>query len=169
VWLASGQIIEHPPLDNGETNEYRRFVKEVITEGQTGPRATALALVSSVAHQFWANRKVAGAFWFEHTAPSSNKYLLHTSPQTVQLAERVVGWHVTYAIIEEELRGQNVSGECSTKRNETNMHHLDSPPPLTLRFVWALLLRKSRLRVQGCDPGRQTLFLLTRRMKWWQM
>ena len=169
VWLASAQIIEHPPLDNGETNEYKRFVKEVITEGQTGPRATALALVSSVAHQFWANRKVAGAFWFEHAAPSSNKYLLHTSPQTVQLAERVVGWHVPYAIIEEELRGQNVSRERSMERNGTNMHHLDSPPLSTLRFAWALLLRKSKLGVQECDPGRQTLYLLTRRTRWWRM
>ena len=110
VWLASGQIVEHPPLDNGETNEYRRFVKEVITEGQTGPRATALALVSSVAHTFWANRKVAGTFWFEPATPPSNKYVLHTSQQTAQLAERVVGWHVPYSIVEEELRGQNVSG-----------------------------------------------------------
>jgi hypothetical protein len=110
VWLASGQIIEHPPLDNGETNEYRRFIKEVITEGQTGPRATTLALISSVAHNFWAIRKVSGAFWFEHSAPPANKYVLHTSPQTAQLAERVVGWHVPYSIVEEELRGQNVRG-----------------------------------------------------------
>lgn len=109
VWLASGQIIEHPPLDNGETNEYRRFIKEVITEGQTGPRATTLALISSVAHNFWANRKVSGAFWFEHSAPPANKFVVHTSQQTAQLAERVLGWHVPYAIVEEELRGQNVS------------------------------------------------------------
>jgi Temperature dependent protein affecting M2 dsRNA replication len=114
VWLASGQIIEHPPLDNGETNEYRRFVKEVITEGQTGPRATALALISSVVHSFWANRKVAGIFWFEHPTPPSNKHVSHTSQQTVQLAERVGGWHVPYVIVEEELRGQNVSGETFT-------------------------------------------------------
>jgi hypothetical protein len=46
VWLTSGQIVEGPPLDNGETTEYKRFVKEVVTDGQTGPRATALALVS---------------------------------------------------------------------------------------------------------------------------
>lgn len=32
-WLVSSQIIEPPPLDNGETTEFRRFVKEVITEG----------------------------------------------------------------------------------------------------------------------------------------
>lgn len=109
VWLTSGQIVEPPPLDNGETTEYKRFVKEVITDGQTGPRATALALISSVSHQFWNNRKVAGNFWFESPAPHGQKFVQHNSPQTVQLAERVAGWNVSYAIVEEELRRQNSS------------------------------------------------------------
>ena len=169
VWLASEQIVEHPPLDNGEINEYRRFVKGVITEAQTSPRATALALVSSVTHHFWADRKVSGAFWFDQAAPSSKKYLLYPSPQTVQLTERVIGWRVPYAIIEEELRGQNVSRERSMERNGTNMHHLYSPPLSTSRFAWALLLRKSKLGVQECDPEQPTLYLLTRRTRLWRM
>ncbi|KAI0917913.1 hypothetical protein AcV5_002726 [Taiwanofungus camphoratus] len=107
VWLTTGQIIENPPLDNGETTEYRRFVKEVITDGQTGPRATALALISSVAHSFWSNKKVTGYFWFEQ--PTPQKPISHNSPQTAQLAERVAGWNVPYAIVEEELRRQNSS------------------------------------------------------------
>jgi hypothetical protein len=32
VWLTTGQIVENPPLDNGETNEYKQFVKEVIIQ-----------------------------------------------------------------------------------------------------------------------------------------
>ena len=107
VWLTTGQIIENPPLDNGETTEYKRFVKEVITEGQTGPRATALALISSVMNSFWQTKKVVGYFWFEQPAPQ--KPISHNSPQTTQLAERVAGWNVPYAIVEEELRRQNVS------------------------------------------------------------
>ncbi|KAG2358973.1 temperature dependent protein affecting M2 dsRNA replication-domain-containing protein [Suillus spraguei] len=90
VWLTSGQIVEPPPLDNG-------------------PRATALALISSVSHQFWNNRKVTGNFWFESPAPHGQKFVQHNSPQTVQLAERVAGWNVSYAIVEEELRRQNSS------------------------------------------------------------
>ncbi|KAF7317594.1 XPG I-region protein [Mycena kentingensis (nom. inval.)] len=114
VWLTSGQIIEPPPLDNGETTEYKRFVKEVVTDGQTGPRATALALLSSVCHPFWANRKVAGFFWFDQPgqgggAGGGSKQVAHNSPQTVQLAERVAGWNVPYAVVEEELRRQNSS------------------------------------------------------------
>jgi hypothetical protein len=108
VWLTSGQIIENPPLDNGETTEYKRFIKEVITDGQTGPRATALALISSVCHSFWGNRKILGHFWFEPPTPHGPKAIQHNSTQTAQLAERVAGWHVPYSIVEEELRRQNV-------------------------------------------------------------
>lgn len=108
VWLTTAQIVENPPLDNGETTEYRRFVKEVITDGQTGPRATALALISSVLNPFWSKRNIVGHFWFEQGPPKS---VVHNSPQTVQLAERVAGWHVPYSIVEEELRRQNVSLE----------------------------------------------------------
>ncbi|KAJ7691926.1 XPG I-region protein [Mycena rosella] len=109
VWLTGGQIVEGPPLDNGETTEYKRFVKEVVTDGQTGPRATALALLSSITHPFWANRKVAGFFWFEQPGPHAQKQVQHNAPQTVQLAERVAGWNVGYAVVEEELRRQNSS------------------------------------------------------------
>ena len=94
-------------MDNGETTEYKRFVKEVITDGQTGPRATSLALISSVMHNFWQTKKVHGYFWFEQPAPQ--KPVSHNSAQTTQLAERVAGWNVPYAIVEEELRRQNVS------------------------------------------------------------
>uniref|UniRef100_A0A0W0G2U0 Putative XPG I-region protein n=1 Tax=Moniliophthora roreri TaxID=221103 RepID=A0A0W0G2U0_MONRR len=107
VWLTTGQIVESPPLDNGETHEYKRFVKEVITDGQTGPRATTLALISSVAHTFWSSRKVHGLFWFENPSGQNQKPIQHNSAQTAQLAERVAGWNVPYAIVEEELRRQN--------------------------------------------------------------
>ncbi|KAJ8094869.1 hypothetical protein PM082_010082 [Marasmius tenuissimus] len=109
VWLTTGQIVESPPLDNGETQEYKRFVKEVITDGQTGPRATTLALISSVAHNSWSSRKVHGLFWFENPSGQNQKPIQHNSPQTAQLAERVTGWNVPYGLVEEELRRQNSS------------------------------------------------------------
>ena len=105
IWLTSGQIVEHPPLDNGETGEYKRFVKEILTEGTSGPRATALALVSNVLHSSWQNRKVQPWFWFEN---SSGKFVSHNAPQTIQLVDRVSSWAVTSAVVEEELRRQNV-------------------------------------------------------------
>jgi Temperature dependent protein affecting M2 dsRNA replication len=130
IWLTTGQIIENPPLDNGETTEYKRFVKEVITDGQTGPRATSLALISNVSHNFWTARKVQGLFWFDQPPmpphmqqpgqppqqppqQHQHKPIAHNSQQTLQLVERVAGWNVPYGVIEEELRRQNVSGFLS--------------------------------------------------------
>lgn len=57
-WLSSGMIIEQPPLDNGESTEYRRFIKEVITEGSTAPRCTALGLISSSLNKYWPKTNV---------------------------------------------------------------------------------------------------------------
>jgi hypothetical protein len=106
VWITSGQILENPPLDNGEITEYRRFIKEVITEGATGPRATALGLISSVSHNFWASKKVYPHFWFEN--PNLSKGVVHNGAGTAQLVERVSGWSVPCSYVEEELRRQSV-------------------------------------------------------------
>ena len=108
IWLTSGQIVENPPLDNGETGEYKRFVKEILTEGTSGPRATALALVSNVLHSSWQNRKVQPWFWFDPQNSMSGKPVSHNAPQTIQLVERVSSWAVTSTVVEEELRRQNV-------------------------------------------------------------
>ncbi|KAG8974004.1 hypothetical protein FRC05_007920 [Tulasnella sp. 425] len=109
VWLTSGQIIEPPPLDNGETNEYKRFVKEVITEGATGPRATSLALIAGVLHNWWSKKQVTANFWFDSPNANVGKNIPHNLPATTQLVERVSGWAVPTAIIEEELRRQHSS------------------------------------------------------------
>ena len=165
VWLTSGQIIENPPLDNGETTEYKRFVKEVITDGQTGPRATALALISSVSHNFWANRKVQGYFWFETPSPHGQKAIQHNSTQTAQLAERVSGWHVPYSIVEEELRRQNVGRRVSI--GICWLMCLDSRRLSILRSAWEPQLWKDmrpapRIRPTPPSPS-------TRRMRLWPM
>lgn len=116
IWLTSGQIMEIPPLDNGETGEYKRFVKEILTEGTSGPRATALALVSKVLHTSWQNKKVQPWFWFDPQNSMSGKPVSHNAPQTIQLVERVSSWAVTSAVVEEELRRQNVSSLASPIR-----------------------------------------------------
>ncbi|KAK0497478.1 temperature dependent protein affecting M2 dsRNA replication-domain-containing protein, partial [Armillaria luteobubalina] len=50
-----------------------------------------------------------GYFWFEQPGPNNQKAVQHNSQQTAQLADRVSGWNVPYAIVEEELRRQNSS------------------------------------------------------------
>lgn len=155
VWLTTGQIIENPPLDNGETNEYKRFVKEVITDGQTGPRATALALISSVAHNFWTNRKIFGYFWFEQPTSHNQKPIQHNSQQTAQLAERVSGWNVTYAVVEEELRRQNVSAVSPFTQDDRRLTASSLPRSIS-PCAWVQQQRKDwqlELRVRAVPPS----------------
>ncbi|KAG8844826.1 hypothetical protein FRB91_002285 [Serendipita sp. 411] len=115
IWLTSGMVVEKPPLCNGETSDYRRFIKEVITESVTGPRAMTLALISSVIHTFWTSRRVIGVFWFDQNSQvpgtpgpgqNQNKGIPHMSRETTQAVERITSWLVPTSIIEDELRLQ---------------------------------------------------------------
>ncbi|KAG6918177.1 hypothetical protein DXG01_016162 [Tephrocybe rancida] len=175
VWLTTGQIVENPPLDNGETTEYKRFVKEVITDGQTGPRATALALISSVSQSFWGNRKVQGYFWFEQPSPHAQKAIQHNSSQTAQLAERVSGWNVPYAIVEEELRRQNSSTidfalclgataseryAARTKNKASPSQALDKKDEVVANVIWRFLeLRGFLLNTHTHSPLARAMYV----------
>ena len=184
VWLTTGQIIENPPLDNGETTEYRRFIKEVITDGQTGPRVTSLALISSAMHNFWQTKKVVGNFWFDQPAPQ--KPISHNSQQTLQLTERVGSWNVPSNIIEEELRRQNVSVDLATSTPDAETAGSKSPsgpaaalltpllPPSRMRsrrqLISAFVSERLRPRSSRCGPrSSKTRADSTRRMRSWPM
>ena len=56
--LASGVWVEHVPLCGGESDEYRRFLRDIITEHAQSPRCTALGLLSSCLGPYWQNRPV---------------------------------------------------------------------------------------------------------------
>lgn len=55
-YLASGMIDERQPL--ADSLEYRRFIKDIITEGATSPRCTTLALLTSSLHPHWAQKRI---------------------------------------------------------------------------------------------------------------
>ena len=55
-WLTSGMIVETQPL--ADSPEYRRFIKDVITQGHTAPRCTTLALLTDALHPQWKQRRV---------------------------------------------------------------------------------------------------------------
>lgn len=104
--LTSGHVIEAPPLDNGETEDYRRYVRETLTETPQSPRCVAVALAAAVLNGFWSSRKITGIYYF---APSVDHVIPHDSAATLQLINRVNQWNVSNRFIEEELRRQNSS------------------------------------------------------------
>ncbi len=104
--LTSGFVIEPPPLDNGNTEDYKRFIREVITENPQGPRCVALALACSNLSGFWRQRRVNAVYWW---SPQTDHAIPHEAPATQQLIARVNNWNVPSLFIEEELRRQNSS------------------------------------------------------------
>ncbi|KAF8603854.1 XPG I-region protein [Ceratobasidium sp. AG-I] len=171
VWLTSGQIIEGPPLDNGETNEYRRFVKDVITEGPTGPRATSLALVAGVAHSTWQKTRITTGFWYDNNPKG---FIIPSVPQTMTLVERVVNWNVPSGLVEDELRRQGSStidfalclGGTSNEKlaNRTRIkpnpnHPLEKKDEVVANVIWRFLeLRGFLLHTHTHSPLARALY-----------
>lgn len=103
--LTSGYWIEHPPLCGGESDEYRRFLKNIITEHPASPRCTALALLATPLNAFWRTRQVYASYYFD---PNNAHPIPHNAQGAVKSLERMVFWNVPGPVIEEELRRQKV-------------------------------------------------------------
>ncbi|KAG4083860.1 temperature dependent protein affecting M2 dsRNA replication-domain-containing protein [Neocallimastix lanati (nom. inval.)] len=71
--LVSGMLLEGPPLCNGDTIEYREFIK---SQSLLDLRTQALSLLTMGMSKFMRNRRVNSIFWFE---PSNEVQLHHES------------------------------------------------------------------------------------------
>jgi hypothetical protein len=106
--LTSGYWVEHAPLCGGESDDYRRFLKDIITEHPASPRCTALALLATPLNAFWRTRQVYASYYFD---PTSAHPIPHNGQQAVKALERMAFWNVPSPVIEEELRRQKVRTE----------------------------------------------------------
>jgi hypothetical protein len=104
--LTSQHIVETSPLSPDAPDEYRRFVREQLTESPQSPRCVALAIMASALNGFWSTRAVSATYWWD---PSRDYPVPHESQPTLKVAQRVKSWNVGVAIVEEELRRQNSS------------------------------------------------------------
>lgn len=109
-WLTTGMIIEAPPICSGETIEYKKFIKDVITNNYTAPRCTALALLASALHPQWSQTRVGIHYYFDNVQmPSTGSTVNFNTQQTRNLVDRCLSWQVPCIIVEDELRQQNSS------------------------------------------------------------
>jgi hypothetical protein len=107
-WLSSGAIVEPQPYADSE--HYHRFIKDVITEGPTSPRAVTLALMAESLHPQWKQRRVGVHYYFDPPYfPPNGANVPFTDPVTHQLVEKCSSWSVMTPMLEAELRRQNVS------------------------------------------------------------
>jgi hypothetical protein len=56
--LTTGLWTETAPLCGGESEEYKRFLKNIITEHSQSPRCTAVALLATALGPFWQKKPV---------------------------------------------------------------------------------------------------------------
>lgn len=103
--LSQGGFQELSPLCNGESLDYKNFIKDYITESNIGPRAITIALIANALHPFWRNRQVHAHYYFHN----HSTLVPHNSSTTTDLIKCVDKWNVPAYIIEDELRRQNSS------------------------------------------------------------
>ena len=87
-WLSSGMIVETQPL--ADSPDYRRFIKDVITEGHTAPRCTTLALLVDALHPQWKQRRVVGEGLRRCMLTTGGALLLRTSLRTDSRRQRPI-------------------------------------------------------------------------------
>ncbi|KAJ1921768.1 hypothetical protein H4219_000501 [Mycoemilia scoparia] len=80
--LNSGSILEYPPLDNGESIEYRTF----ITTSLLKLNAQVYGLYTNHLHSFYMNRKINVKTWFD----PQKDYAVRHSEAPKELLEPVV-------------------------------------------------------------------------------
>ncbi|RSH92406.1 hypothetical protein EHS25_008821 [Saitozyma podzolica] len=104
-WLSSGIMPEPQPF--ADSLEYRRFVKDVLTEGHTSPKCTTLALLAAGLHERWKQRRVIAHYYFDPY--HSGTQIPFADPLAQSLVEKCGTWSITTTMLETELRRQNSS------------------------------------------------------------
>ncbi|KAI9831325.1 MAG: hypothetical protein M1819_005099 [Sarea resinae] len=90
-WLVSGDILETPPLENGEASEYQRLVRDQLTPIRT----QALSLLSQSLHRFYQRKEIYLRFWFDKGGSKSINLKDFPSPK-----EYISSWNVKQAVLQ---------------------------------------------------------------------
>ncbi|GAA95645.1 uncharacterized protein L969DRAFT_71183 [Mixia osmundae IAM 14324] len=153
--LTDGAWPEPVPLCGGETDDYKRFVKDYLMESPQGPRCVSLALLTSVLNSYWSKKPLMAVYYFN---PKGSP-IPHNSRETVAIVDRTAGWNVNMSVIDDELRRQSSStidillclGATSTNslaaRTKTSPGEkpLDKKDEIVANVLWRFLEMRSLL------------------------
>ena len=89
-WRVHGEILEPPPLDNGESEEYRKLVRDQLIEMRT----STLALLSFSLHRVYQHRDLTLRCWFDKDKVETISMRNLDDPKPL-----VNGWHVPASVI----------------------------------------------------------------------
>jgi hypothetical protein len=92
-WLTNGVLTESAPLDNGDSPEYRAFIRT----GLAGIRTEALSLLAQRLHHYYQSKKIDAKFWWDMQSADAVVHKdLEPSP-----ADQVASWMIRDAWIAE--------------------------------------------------------------------
>ncbi|BFZ59465.1 hypothetical protein YB2330_000475 [Saitoella coloradoensis] len=97
--LVSGIHIENAPLDNGDSQEYRKFLGDLHEI-----RTQALSLLTHPLHRYFQNKKTSIVYWY---APGQETQMQHKVSPTPY--EETAAWNVRDDVLDAELKAQNNS------------------------------------------------------------
>jgi hypothetical protein len=126
-WRTFGEILEHPPLDNGDSEEYRALVRDQLNDIRT----SAISLLSFSLHRVYIHKDVNIRCWFDKENPTTISIREVENPKPI-----VEAWNVPEKVFGPELNKFQVSFEF-LERFRSNML-------ITIREIlgsWELLSR----------------------------
>jgi hypothetical protein len=146
-WRTTGEISQLPPLDNGESDEYHRYVQTDIVP----LRMASLAALSYGLHRFYVHNPVLLRVWFDR-----NKTTTHAITDTPDPRPLFAEWNVKEDIFASrfrQLKGPEGSGMLGlavgsledaafakqTKSKKDNSKLLGSREEVLYNTVWRFL------------------------------
>lgn len=97
--LATGELVEIAPFDNGDSEEYKRFL-----ENLNPLRTQALSLLAQPLHRYWVSKEINVYYWFDKENP---RKLIHkeVTPTPAELTKK---WNVKESVFKRELEKEGV-------------------------------------------------------------
>ncbi|KAI9860754.1 MAG: hypothetical protein M1813_005677 [Trichoglossum hirsutum] len=92
-WITSGELLEMPPLDNGDSEEYRRLVRDQLSPIRT----QALSLLSQTLHFYYHRKDVTVRFWFD----KKSERVLKPKDLIPPPHDVIAAWHVKGGTLEQ--------------------------------------------------------------------
>jgi hypothetical protein len=99
-WRTFGEILEHPPLDNGDSEEYRTLVRDQLNDIRT----SAVSLLSYSLHRVYQHKDVNIRCWFDKDNPKTIRVRDVENPRPI-----VELWNVHEKVFGPELNKFQVS------------------------------------------------------------
>lgn len=101
--LATGELVVVAPFDNGDADEYRKFL-----DALNPLRLQALSLLAQPLNRYWVSKEVNVHYWFDKNI---QRKLVHKDvvPTPYELTKK---WNVKEKVLKPELEKGNVSRFC---------------------------------------------------------